>query len=153
MIKKIIGIFVIVLSLIIVVPALAEDTANSNAPVFTSTALTTTATKIACVKTAIDASETAIATAFTTYNTAVSAAYATRANELAGAYSNSTVKTVQAGVKVSWTGFNKSVKSATKAWTASRNTAWSAFKTATKACKAPAGVSDSVNSSLEIKGQ
>ena len=143
----------IVASLMIVTSVLAEE---ANTTGVSPTALTSTATtseKIACVKTAVATRETALAGAIATYNTAVSAAYATRANELAGAYSNTTVKTVQAGVKVSWADFKKSIKSANKAWVASRNTAWSAFKTAAKACKSPAGVSDSANSVSDMKGQ
>ncbi len=139
MIKKVIGVFIIALSFAIVIPALAQNT--------------TTSDKIACVRTAVATREATIATEFTTYNSAVSAAYATRANELSGAYSNTTTKEVQAGVKVSWADFKKSTLSANKTWIASRNVAWSTFRTAAKTCKAPTGVSDSANSSSEMKGQ
>jgi hypothetical protein len=153
MMKKIISVFMIVASLMIVTSVLAENTATVTNTLPTATTVTTTSQKIACVKTAIAVRENALAGAITTYNTAISAAYATRANELAGAYSNTTVKKVQAGVKVSWADFKKSIKSANKAWVTNRNTAWSTFKTATKACKSPAGVSDSANSVSEMKGQ
>jgi hypothetical protein len=147
--KKVIGFSLIALSLIIVIPVFAE-----NAPSATSAvAATSVADKIACVKGAVIAREGAISTAYATYTSAVSAAYSTRTNELTGAYTNSNIKAVQAGVKVSWADFNKSVKSANKAWTTNRNTAWSTFKTAAKACKSPVGVSDSANSISEIKGQ
>ncbi len=148
MIKKILGVSAIIISLVIAVPVLAQDNAN----IQPATA-DTTATKIACVGAAIAAREMALATAVAIHTEAIAAAYATRANELAGAYSNNTAKEVQAGVKVSWNDFKKSTKSAANKWKADRDAAWSIFKKAVKACKAPAGVSDAANSLSEVKGQ
>lgn len=155
MIKKIVGIFVIIAGLMVVIPVLAEDTNINDSPsLTTSSAVTaTTSEKIACVKTAVAAREASLATAMTAYNNAVSAAYSTRANELSGAYSNTTIKTLRTGVKTSWNDFRKSIKSANKTWTANRNTAWFTFKTAVKVCKAPSSISDSGNSGFEVKGQ
>jgi len=112
-----------------------------------------TSAQIACVGVAVATREAAIDAAVTTHTQAVGAAYSTRAIELAGAYSNTTAKTLQAGVKVAWADFSKSVKSAATAWRTNRNTAWSTFRTAVKACKAPSTVSDSTNSSSEVSGQ
>ena len=132
-----------------VIPVLAEDVSNTVVvPV-----KTTTADKIACVRTAIAARESAIASAVATHAQAIHDAYATRANELSGAYSNSNVKAVQAGVKVSWADFKKSTKAATAKWKTNRNAAWSTFRAATKACKSPVGVTDSANSGSELSGQ
>lgn len=132
-----------------VMPALAEDVSSLNVvPTKISTA-----DKIACVRTAVAIRESAIQAAFSAHAQAVQNAYATRANELSGAYSNSNVKAVQAGVKVSWADFKKSSKSAAAKWKTSRNSAWSTFRVAAKACKSPVGVSDSANSSFEVSGQ
>lgn len=154
------GSVLLVLSFV-VFPAFAETGVTSTAAI-TTTAITKAeknaakvadvAAKIACVKTAIATREAAFATAVATHSQAVQAAYSTRANELAGAYSNTTIKTLQAGVKVSWIDFNKSIKSATKAWNVNRDVAWSVFRALVKTCNAPVGVTDGGNSSSEIKG-
>ena len=135
---------------LVVMPVLAEDISS---PTVVAPAKTTTAEKIACVRTAVAARESVIAAAVATHAQAVQAAYTARALTLDGAYFNSTVKAVQAGVKVAWVGFNRSIKSATAKWKTSRNDAWSAFRAAAKACKSPAGVTDYGNSSLEFKGE
>jgi hypothetical protein len=138
MFRKIIGVSVIVVVLAMALPALAQNTS----------------VKITCVETAVATREAALDAAITAQTSALNAAYTVRARELAGAYSNiTTAKAVQAGTKVSWADFSKSVKSAAAAWRTSRNAAWSAFRTAAKACKAPAGVSDSANSGSEVSGQ
>ena len=135
----------LVLAFSLALPALAQTTSAG--------ATTTTATKIACVGTAVATREATIDAAVTAHTDAVNAAYKTRAIELAGAYSNTTAKAVQAGAKVSWADFSKSVKSATTKWKSARDSAWSIFRTSAKACKAPVGVSDSTNSSVEVSGQ
>lgn len=131
-----------------VVTVLAQDVANT-----TVVPKVTTADKIACVRAAIATRENAIQSAVSDHQKAVQGAYATRLNELTGAYSNSNVKAVQAGVKVSWADFNKTIKSASVKWKASRTEIWAAYRAAAKACKAPAGVSDSSNSGSEMSGQ
>lgn len=110
------------------------------------------AAKIACVRSAVSVREAAMVSAVATHAEAIKAAHATRVNELDGAYSNTTTKAVQAGVKVAWADFNKSVKAATKAWKTNKNAAWATFRTAVKDCKAPSGVSDSGNSGSEVSG-
>lgn len=147
----------IILALSLMVsPVLAEENnLTTNATGTTNTAAAKAAdmaAKIACVKIAVAARETAIGAAVATHTQAVQAAYSTRANELAGAYSNTTVKTVRAGTKVAWADFTKSIKAASKTWKTNRNTAWSAFRAAVKACKAPSSISDSANSGFEVNG-
>lgn len=143
------GMFLAVL--LMAMPVLAEDVVTGAVVNPTVKKITpSTADKIACVRTAVAAREDALAAAVSAHAQAVQNAYATRANELSGAYSNTNVKAVQAGVKVSWAGFNKSTKSATTKWKNARNTAWSTFKSAAKACKSPTGVSDSANSGSEL---
>ena len=146
--KRIIGLsFLIIFSFVFVTSVLAQTENTGTAT------LVSASDKITCVKTAVLAREASIISAYGTYTSAINAAYATRTNELTGAYSNSTAKAVQAGVKVSWADFQRTTKAANKAWVTNRNTAWSIFKVATKACKSPAGVSDSAHSGFEVKGQ
>lgn len=147
MIKKFSSIlvaFFIVFSFAVIVSA--EETTATN----TTTTSGELVTKIACVKTAIATREASLAGAVSTHNASISAAYATRANELAGAYSNTTTKAVQNGVRTSWADFNKTLKAANKTWRTNRDTVWTTYKTALKACKAPSQVSDHTNASGEL---
>ena len=134
-------------------PVLAQTTVTMTASQKAEAKAADVAAKIKCVADAVSLREAAISAAFMKHSESVQAAYTTRANELAGAYSNTTAKKVQPGVKVAWAGFNKTMKSAASTWKASRNTAWSDFRAAVKACKAPSGVSDSGNSGSEPSGQ
>jgi hypothetical protein len=113
----------------------------------------TNAQKIACVAAAVATREAALGAAISVHGSAVSAAYTTRATVLAGAYANTTPKAVRAGVKVAWADFTKSIKSANSKWRESRNTAWSTFRSAAKACKAGSDITDSSNSGSETSGQ
>ncbi len=144
--KKLLGISGIIMSLMLGLPVLAETNTN----VVVSKKSETSATKIECVGRAIATRESSLASAFNTHSEKVSAAYATRANELSGAYTNNTVKATQAGVKVAWAGFNKTVKAAKADWKTNKNTIWSDFKKSAALCKAETGVSDSANSSSEF---
>ena len=149
MIKKILMVSGMFLALLLIaMPVLAEDVSSA-----TVVSTTSVVDKIACVRTAVAVRESALAVAVADHSQAISAAYATRANELSGAYSNTTVKTVKAGVKVAWADFRKSIKSAATKWKTSRNSAWSTFRSAAKECKSPSGVSDSGNSGSELSGQ
>ncbi len=108
--------------------------------------------KISCVGGAVNTREQAIDTAMTAYTQGINAAYSARATALGQAYSQTTMKEVRSAVKAAWSTFNKSVKSARKAWQAARNTAWTQYRTSAVQCKAPAGTGDGVNSSLEASG-
>lgn len=119
---------------------------SSAMPVFaqnTSSAIVvSTSEKITCVKTAVTTRENAIKVAVSAHAQAIHDASATRVLELAGTHSNTNAKVVRVGIKVAWLDFIKSTKSASAKWKTSRNAAWSAFRVAVKACKAPVGVSD-----------
>jgi len=94
----------------------------------------------------------ALDAAVATHLSSVQTAYATRATELAGAYSNTTAKTLQVGVKTAWTDFNKSVKAATTAWRTAATPLGQPSKSG-YCMQSSAGVSDSANSGSEVSGQ
>ncbi len=117
----------------------------------TSTAVTT-ASKISCVGAAVHTREQSLDAAMTTFTNAESAAYSARAAALQTAYSQSTLTAVKAGVKTAWSTFSASIKSARKAWQTARNNAWTTYRTAAVACKAPAGTGDGVNTGSDVSG-
>ena len=136
-------------------PVLAQ-TDGTTTVTATTTATTKSAdvaAKISCVKTAVATREAALSVSVGNHMQSVQAAYATRANTLAGAYANTNAKAVQAGVKVAWDGFRKDIKAASSKWKTDRNSAWSAFRVATKACKAASNITDAHNSGSELNGQ
>ena len=146
--KKQIIIATISIGLLLGTMALAETTG-------TVTPNTTTAdmtAKIQCVGAAVDTRESAIDSAMTTFNASTNLAYSARATALHQAYALTTAVSVRAAVKVAWTAFKTSMQTARKTWQSAKMSAWSTFKTAAKACRAPAGVSDSANSSSESTG-
>lgn len=154
MLKKIIGFSLVVMSLVVVVPAFAEEAGTTSGTTggtlsVSGVAPTNNAEKIACVKAAVAERESALSGAVLKHQQSVNAAYSTRVAELAGAYSNTTAKNVRAGVRVAWADFSKSMKSANDTWRSERKAAWSKFKDATKACKAN-DISDSGNSGAEL---
>ena len=118
----------------------------------TATPASSEASKITCVGTAINTREQSIDTAMTTYSSANGAAYTARASALQKAYTQTTAKAVSSAVKASWTTFNSSVKSARKAWQTSRDAAWTTYRKAAAACKAPSEVNDNANSKGEVSG-
>jgi hypothetical protein len=79
-------------------------------------------------------------------------AYSAREAALASAYSQTTPKAVAAAVKTAWSTFTTTTKNARTHWQTARTTAWSTYRTAAAACKAPAGVSDSANSTSDLSG-
>ena len=154
MLKKTLVFSILFLALsLVVTPVLAQTTTSTSASAKAAAKSADVAAKIKCVADAVAVREMAISTASVLHSEAVAAAYATRANELYGAYSNTTVAKVQPGVKVAWAGFKKTTKLATNTWKKNKNAAWSAFRSAVSICKAPAGVSDSSNSGSEPSGQ
>lgn len=136
----------IALTLALAVPAFAQTTAS--APKTPSSAAA-----IACIGAAVGVRESALGSGISTHNGAVSAAYSARATALQQAYTGSTASEVRTAVKAAWKTFAASLKSAGKAWRSTRASAWSTFKTAAKACKAPATVSDAANVSSEATGE
>jgi len=134
-----------------IAPAFAQTTnsvAGTVAPMTTSSVTT----KIACVGTAVNARETAIDAAMTTFTAADNAAYNARATALQQAYALTTLSAVKAAVKTAWSTFSKSEKTARSAWQTARNSAWATYRTTAVACKAPAGTGDGVDSGLEASG-
>ncbi len=109
---------------------------------------------ISCVSVAVTARENALFVALGTHVQSVQNAYGVRGTSLAQAYTHvPDVGLVRSDIKAAWSTFRASIKSATKTWQGARNTAWSQFKTAARACKAPASVTDTSNSSSEVSGQ
>ena len=89
---------------------------------------------IACMKTAVDARENALMTAWGTFNTSMAAAYAARKAALDAAWVMTDGKARNAAIKTAWTAFNTAKKTAMKQWNTDRKAAWSAFRAAAKAC-------------------
>lgn len=130
-------------------PAFAQTSSTTPVTTGSSTAATS---KIMCVGNAVNARETSIDAAMTTYTASLNTAYSTRAAALKQAYTLTTTAAVKAAVKTAWSTFSTSAKSARMTWQTSRNTAWATYRTAAVACKAPAGTGDGVDSGLEASG-
>lgn len=119
------------------------------ATIATSTPVTDQA-KIACVALAVEMREARLTTNFRNYSNNISSAYATRTTALARAYTATTSPVgIKANIKTTWTNFKATSRTASKNWKTERNAAWAAYRTATKVCKAPNGVSDSHYSTFE----
>ncbi len=108
--------------------------------------------KIQCVGAAVAAREQAVGTAANTFTSAVTAAYSARATALQQAYTKTTSSDVRSAVKAAWGAFTKSVRDARKAWRAARDGAWTTYRKAAVACKAPGGLGDGGNSGSEMSG-
>jgi len=143
--KKTIIFSAAVLAAVIAVSAFAQTTPSA--------AGTSSANAISCVKAAIVIREAALSAAIGSYTQALSSAYGTRSSALQMAYNNTDAKQVRTGIKSTWTVFKTATKNATKAWRATRTSAWTAYKKAAKACKAPSSINDSGNAGLEVAGQ
>ena len=135
----------------VVAPAFAETTTP---PPASGTASTTTSatSKIACIGAAVSTREQSIGTAESAFTIALNSAYTARANALQQAYALTSTKEVRTAVKAAWAAFSKSAKSARSDWATSRSKAWSTFKTAAAACKAPGNLSDGGNAASEVSG-
>lgn len=129
----------------VMTPALAQT--PTNIPTASSVVA-----KIACVGTAVNAREQSIDAAMTALTGSMNAAYAARATALQQAYGNTTPNAVKAAVKVAWSAFNSSLKSARKTWETARNGPWAQYRTAAATCRAPAGTTDSTHAFLEAAG-
>jgi Flp pilus assembly pilin Flp len=98
----------------------------------------------------VNARETALVGAVGTLTQSIKGAYATRAEALQQAYALTPVSSVKAAVKIAWSVFNGSIKSANATWKISRDAVWAQFKTAVKTCQAPAVTSDATMSSADV---
>ena len=119
-------------------------TANTTTQVMT--------TKIQCVGAAVATREASIDSAMTSFTASSNSAYSARATALQQAYTQTTAVSVRASVKSAWMVFASSIKTARKAWQTLRTQAWTTFRAQAKVCKAPVGVSDSADASLEASG-
>ncbi len=106
--------------------------------------------KVACVGSAVSAREASIDSAINTFSTAQNAAYSARATALQSAYTQTSMSAVHTAVKTAWSSFSSSIKSARTAWSSARMSAWSHYRTAAAACKAPDGTGDNSNSESEV---
>lgn len=88
-----------------------------------------------CVQAAVDARETAVLAALTTYTNGVIAAFQVKKTGLHDAWAMSDAAQRKASIKTVWTTFAQSKKSARKAYQVARKTAWSNFKQSAKTCK------------------
>lgn len=91
-------------------------------------------TNIACVKTAVDAREASIGTAWTTYSTAMTTALSARRTALATAWGTADAKTRRSLRADAWKAYRESSRSAHTTLKTARKTAWDAYKTASRAC-------------------
>lgn len=117
-------------------PAFAEMTGTSTSTEPTHKA-TVPAADYVCVQTAVDARETAIASAFGTFTTAENAALAARKSALHDAWNMTTAKTRNTAVKKAWSDFRTANRVAYKDLRTAHKVAWKDFATASKACHAP----------------
>lgn len=156
--KKIAALFSTAIALSMAMPAFAAEgmlKTNSMRMASTSPTRVDQTQAIACVGAAVSTREAALGSALTTQSQSMQAAYSARASALAAAYKKTTTKEVKADVKAAWSAFTKAKREASSAWVKSKNTAWTNFRTAVKACKSSVAnsVSDSGNSSSEAQGQ
>lgn len=120
------------------------------APFAVSAQTSTTNRVLACLGAAVSTREVALGAGIAAHGQAITGAYGARAIALQQAYSGSSTAEVRTAIKTAWSNFNKSVRTANAAWKKTRDSAWSSFRTSLKDCGAPAAITDSLNSSLEI---
>ena len=110
--------------------------------------------KIICVGKAVNERESSLFVMRGTYTDAVTVAYKIRANTISKLLeTTTTAKEIKTGNKAIWLTFKDSMKAATKEWRASSASAWKYYKDAVKSCKASTDFTDSVNMSLEARGE
>ncbi len=90
-----------------------------------------------CVQAATDKREDAIASDWSTYETAISAALSARKSALHDAWGITDTKTRIAARNTAWNTYRTAAKSASSALRSARLSDWSAFASASKACKVP----------------
>lgn len=132
-----------------VTPVFAQSTTSASSSATISSGVSA---KIACVGTAVAARETSLDSAMTTYTGALNSAYSTRASALQAAYAETSLSGVRTARNAAWSAFSASIKSARKTWQSARSDAWTTYRTAAVACKAPANTGDGTSSSLDVSG-
>ncbi len=135
MFKKILGLALVANMLTVALPALAANGST------------------ACVGSAVSIREAAIDSAMTGFNQSVTTAYSARAVALQTAYGKNLGNgTLRTDIKVTWVAFTLAMQNARTAWRTARNSAWSGFRTAVKACKITTVPTDSGHSGSEVSG-
>jgi acyl-CoA reductase-like NAD-dependent aldehyde dehydrogenase len=122
--------------------AFAQDTGTTSPAGVTptSTSLTSTVSKLhpldtTCMKSAVDARESAVQAAFSAFSTARSAALTQRASALDAAWSLTDRKAITAAVKTAWSTFKTTNGAARKSYNTAIRSAWSTFSASAKTCK------------------
>ena len=111
-------------------PALAAETGEAMhvTPVKKTVDLT-------CMVNGVDARETALQSAYTTFSSAQSAALLARASALHTAWGNTDAKARRTALRAAWQTYRTAHRAAVSAHRTAHTSAWSAFRTAAKACK------------------
>ncbi len=91
----------------------------------------------ACMVTAVDARDTALMGAWTTFSTSATAALSTRKDALKAAWALTDTAQRNTAIKTAWAAYTKAVKTARNTFKTAKKSAWKTFKTAAKACKQP----------------
>lgn len=89
---------------------------------------------IACMKTAVEPRETAILAAFNKFSTAGVAALTERKTDLVAAWGISDREDRKEAIKMAWSDFKESAKTAKRTLKKERKEAWKTFKEAAKLC-------------------
>ena len=115
--------------------AFAENQPNQP-PTAPSVNTATSASVLACVKTAVDKRETAIQTVFSAFNASITSALQTRKTELSAAWGVAEKGARNQAIKSAWEKFKTAKRGASDTFNKARKSAWSQFTIDRKACKA-----------------
>jgi hypothetical protein len=121
--KKIVGTFAALVMIISLVPSFAKAAPSNLTP-----------TQLTCAQTAVDARETSIGTAWSTYSTAMTTALSTRKTALHTAWGIADRVQRITARKASWDAFKTATSSAHSALKTAKNTAWSTWRASMAAC-------------------
>ncbi|MDO8601298.1 MAG: hypothetical protein Q7R46_01300 [bacterium] len=115
----------------------------------TSTKNTPKITDIACVQTAVDKRETAIASAWNSLNSSINSALSARKDALKTAWTIPDANQRKTAIKTAWKNFKSADKAARTAFKRAQKAAWTQFKTDAKACRV-SNVYDEQGSDIQI---
>jgi hypothetical protein len=137
--KFIIGAGVVMLIASAALPAFAEGTNSTPTSTATSTSIKQDegmkhAMNVACVATAVDVREVAVATGYSSFSAAINAALTARGVALHSAWAITTANDRNTAIKAAWQAFRGSTKTARQNLKQATRAAWNTFATARKAC-------------------
>jgi len=89
---------------------------------------------LACVASAVNKRETAIAALWSSYSASTTQALATRKSDLSAAWTITVKKDREKAIKTAWNKFQQSVKGARETAKNARKAAWKTFKSDVQAC-------------------